>query len=123
MFLVWNLNLLWSLLMCKFLLLWWSFLLLFQIILLPLLLRFINENWTNLFTRAYFSFRLSKTIFPQSFFAISVVLSNCFKSPLKLTQWKKSLKRRRIINRRWKWRTFLWRPRLLTNRRSTQMQT
>ncbi len=48
----------------------------------------------------------------QNFFAIIVVLSNCFKNPLKLRQWKRSLRRRRIINMRWKWWTSFWRPRL-----------
>jgi hypothetical protein len=65
---IWNSNTFWNLLLCRLLLLWWSFLMLLQNIPLPLLYIVRNENWTNLFTCAYLSSKLSKIVLPQSFF-------------------------------------------------------
>jgi hypothetical protein len=59
-----------------------------------------------------FFFGLPKTISPQSFLAISPIFSNCFISFLKLTYRRKSLKERRRINKRRKWWTSFWTPRL-----------
>lgn len=82
--LVWNLDLFWSLLCVGSSCCDGPFLLLLQIISLSLLFKMKNENRTNLFTCACFSFRHSKTVFLQSIFVIFVILSNRFKSFLKL---------------------------------------
>ncbi len=97
--LIWNVDFRWNLLMGRFLLLWWCFLMLLQIVLLFLFFKVKNENQTNLLTCTFLFFGLSKIISPQSFFAISVIFSNCFKSFFKLKQWRRSLRKRRI-NRR-----------------------
>ncbi len=85
---------------------------LLQIIPLLLLFRVKKGNRINLFTYACLSSRLSKIVSLQSFFTIFVVFSNCFKSFLKIRQRKRSLKGRRRINRRQKWWTSFWRPKL-----------
>ncbi len=109
--LVWNLDLLSSLLLCRFFLLRWHFLLL-QIVLLLLLFKIRNQNQTKLFICAYFSSRRPKIKLPQNFFVTFIVLSNYFKSRFKFKQWRKCLRIRRIISRRWKWWTILWKPKL-----------
>ncbi len=80
----------------------------------PLLLHFKvkNQYQTNLFIRVYFSFRFLKIELPQNFFVIFIILSNCFKSCLKPRQQKRYLRRTRIISKRWKWWTSLWKPKL-----------
>ncbi len=60
----------------------------------------------------YLSSKLLKIELPKILFAIFVILSNYFKSSLKLRQWKRSLRRKRRGSRRWRWLTSLWRPRL-----------
>lgn len=104
--------LLWSLLLCRLLLLQWSFLLLLQIVLLLLLFKIRNQNQTNMFICAYLFYHFFQIILFQNFFVISVVLSNCFKSIFKPIKWKRFMRRRIIINMRWKWWTSLWRPKL-----------
>jgi hypothetical protein len=83
---VWNVNFLWNLLLGRLLLLWWHFLMLLQIVLLLLLFKVRDENQTNLLICTCLFSRLSKIVFPQSFFAISIVFSNCFKSFFKFRQ-------------------------------------
>ncbi len=109
--LVWNLDLLWSLLLCRLLLLQWSFLLL-QIISLSLLFTVKIQNQTNLFIHVYFSSQLLKIEHPQKKILIFIVFSNYFKSCFKLRQQRRYLRRRIIISRRWKWWTSLWKPKL-----------
>jgi hypothetical protein len=71
-----------------------------------------NGNGINLLTKTCLSFGLPKIISFQSFPVISFVFSNLFKSFFKLKYRKRSLRGKRRINRRRKWRTSFSKPRL-----------